>query len=580
MRIRLCVLLVALCACSSEPSAWHPGQPLTVKVSDAFPAGTALRDAYTGTAVTVDNAGNVTLHPDAGGVVLLEKDAPGLGGTQFTWPNATVYFAMTDRFRNGDTSNDASYGRKKDGAQEVGTWHGGDFKGIVEKLDYIASLGVNVLWISPVVEQVHGWVGGGSGDFKYYGYHGYWALDFTQIDQNFGTVADLKDLVAQAHQRGIRVLLDVVMNHPGYATGDDLVQYLPGVFLDGTGNAFKSFTPTGSQTWTSWNDLVDYKSSNWANWWSPKWIRAGLGPSGMFPQPGTDDLTRSLTFLPDFRTESTDLVDQTTFFTSKGFTADTTKTVRDNLVKWHSDWVRQLGVDGFRCDTAKNVDLDSWHALKVAATAALKDWKAANTPIDNADFWMVGEVYPHGVIKDSYFTAGGFDAVLNFDFQPTLTTMLQTAPALADSAKDLETLYSTYAGAISTDPSFDVVTYLSSHDTALFFSRLNNDPALQRQAGTALLLVPGAAQIFYGDESGRKLGPALSDAVQGTRSDMNWDSTDASILAHWQKLGTFRKNHPAIGAGTHAKLASPTGSYAFSRKLGGDSVVVVMTASK
>jgi alpha-amylase len=94
-------------------------------------------------------------------------------------------------------------------------------------------------------------------------------------------------------------------------------------------------------------------------------------------------------------------------------------------------------------------------------------------------------------------------------------------------------------------------------------------------------MVPGGAQIFYGDESGRRLGPAASEAVQGTRSDMNWSTTEAAVLDHWKKLGDFRKRHLAVGAGAHQKLASPAGSYAFSRSTGSgagaDQVVVVMT---
>src|SRR5437868_7629339 len=292
-----------LCACSSHNDVWQPGQPLTLEVKDAFAAGTAVRDQYGGGTATVSASGTVILTPDPNGVVLLEKD--GAQPTPFNWADATVYFVITDRFFNGDASNDAGYpARTKDGAQEVGTWHGGDLKGLTAKLDYIRDLGATAIWISPAVEQVHGWVAGGNGDFKYFGYHGYWALDFTRLDANFGTADDMQAFVDGAHQRGIRVLLDVVLNHPGYATGDDLVSYLPEVFKDGTGNEFKSFTPGTGQTWLNWNNLVNYASPSWQNWWSPSWIRAGLGPTGMFDPGGTDDLTHPLTFLPDFKTET------------------------------------------------------------------------------------------------------------------------------------------------------------------------------------------------------------------------------------------------------------------------------------
>ncbi|ETJ35452.1 Alpha-amylase, partial [human gut metagenome] len=105
----------------------------------------------------------------------------------FDWHNATVYFVLTDRFENGDPSNDQSYGRHKDGMAEIGTFHGGDLRGLTNKLDYLQQLGVNALWISAPFEQIHGWVGGGTkGDFPHYAYHGYYTQDWTNLDANMG----------------------------------------------------------------------------------------------------------------------------------------------------------------------------------------------------------------------------------------------------------------------------------------------------------------------------------------------------------------------------------------------------------
>lgn len=73
-----------------------------------------------------------------------------------------MYFVLTDRFQNGDPTNDHSYGRHNDGMQEIGTFHGGDLRGLTSKLDYLQQLGVNALWISAPFEQIHGWVGGGT----------------------------------------------------------------------------------------------------------------------------------------------------------------------------------------------------------------------------------------------------------------------------------------------------------------------------------------------------------------------------------------------------------------------------------
>ncbi len=115
-------------------------------------------------------AGKITLRPAEGsnGLLLLEK-ADSAASAPFNWHNATIYFVLTDRFVNGNPANDNSYGRHKDGMQEIGTFHGGDLQGLTSKLDYLQQLGVNALWISSPLEQIHGWVGGGAkGDFPHY----------------------------------------------------------------------------------------------------------------------------------------------------------------------------------------------------------------------------------------------------------------------------------------------------------------------------------------------------------------------------------------------------------------------------
>lgn len=195
----------------------YQGGEVTIELGDSFKDGTSLRDAYSGQVVSVKK-GKVSLTPSAqsGGLVLLEPVKQNKKARPFDYRNANIYFVMVDRFNNGDTSNDQSYGRQKDGKEEIGTFHGGDLKGVIEKLDYIQSLGTDAIWLSPIVEQVHGFVGGGdSGSFPFYAYHGYWTRDFTKIDENFGRDEDLKTLVEEAHKRGIKVLLDAVINHSG-----------------------------------------------------------------------------------------------------------------------------------------------------------------------------------------------------------------------------------------------------------------------------------------------------------------------------------------------------------------------------
>jgi alpha-amylase len=469
--------------------------------------------------------------------------------------NPIVYFVVTDRFLNGNPANDHSYGRINDGKQEIGTFHGGDLAGLTAKLKagYFTQLGVNAIWITAPYEQIHGWVQGGNAEFKHYAYHGYYALDYTRLDQNMGTPGELKEMVDTAHAKGIRVLFDIVMNHPGYADIKTLSEYLPELLWPNWEN----------YTLKNYHRQIDYNNFEFTKWWGGDWVRSGL-PG--YPEGGTDDLTKQLAYLPDFRTESKAPVKLPYFLKErKKDTAavDLPNTpVRGYLVKWLSDWVREYGIDGFRCDTAKHVELPAWLELKQAGNAALADWKSKNpgNKIDNAPFWMVGEVFPHGVDRDAYFD-NGFDSLINFDFQDQKL----------DNPAALDRLYANFAEHLAHGRSngkvFDVLSYISSHDTKLF----PRDQLID--AGSALLLAPGGVQIFYGDESGRLPGPSTSgDPQQATRSDMNWNSPDVAVLAHWQKLGQFRLHHVALARGEHHKLAETP--YVFSRFYSNDKVVV------
>lgn len=513
----------------------------------------SLRSAFLGAVATLSLLGCATSQPSATHVKPAAPQAVSFAD------NPIVYFAITDRFYNGNPANDHSYGRQLDGKQEIGTFHGGDLAGLTKKLKsgYFKRLGVDAIWISPPYEQIHGWVPGGNAEFKHYAYHGYFALDYTRLDQNMGTPEELREFVDTAHAQGIRVLFDIVMNHPGYADIQTLSEYLPELLWKG----WEKYTIKNYQTW------IDYNNFDFGKWWGGDWVRAGL-PG--YPEGGSDDLTRQLAYLPDFRTESTAPVKLPFFLKERK--KDTAAvdlpntTVRGYLVTWLTAWVRDYGIDGFRCDTAKNVELPAWLELKRAGTVALADWKARNPAkkIDDAPFWMVGEVFPHGVERDAYFD-NGFDSLLNFDFQDQ---------KLEDMSA-LDRLYSDYASRLAAGRAngkpFDVLSYISSHDTELY----PRDHLID--AGTALLLVPGGVQIFYGDETARPPGPATpGDPQQATRSDMNWAHPDAAVLAHWQKLGQFRMRHVAVARGVHHKLSDTP--YAFSRVYGSDRVVAVPKA--
>ncbi|GGB16651.1 alpha-amylase [Agarivorans gilvus] len=554
------------------------GQPITVDVTNSFEEGTAVKDFYSGQVSTVYQ-GKVTFTPaaESGGLLLLESATK--KADKFNWDSASVYFVITDRFYNGNPSNDNSYGRSKDGANEIGTFHGGDIAGLTEKLDYIEDLGINAIWITAPYEQIRGWVGGGMrGEFKHYAYHGYYAQDYTVMDQNMGSAEEFKQFVDSAHAKGIRVVMDIVMNHTGYATLADMQEFKFGSTQEYDvpietylGQKWTDWTPGQGETWHSFNDYIDYGNrEGWVKWWGPDWVRTDI--SG-YPNPGPSDFEMSLAYLPDFQTESDKVVGLPPFYKNKPDTKAVEipgATVRDYLVTWLSDWVREYGIDGFRADTVKHVEPEAWQELKLASTKAFQEWKKnnPNKVLDDNEFWMTGEFWGQG-LNNSRLYASGFDSLIDFTYQTELAKKGMNCLA------DMEDGYERYAKVL-TQRDGKLLSYVSSHDTRLAYGSISKDLEQQKQLGSAFLLMPTAVQVFYGDETAREKGPRSSDKHQATRSDMNWDQLDEQRLAvykHWQKLLQFRKRHQAVGAGEHKQLNQQP--YVFERRKGDDAVVVV-----
>ncbi len=513
----------------------------------------------------------------------------------FTWDNASVYFLLTDRFCNGNTANDHSYGRATDSSGKPlsgwescpGTFHGGDFAGITKKIEegYFDKLGTNAIWISAPYEQIHSYVTPGEPlDFAHYSYHGYYVLDYTEPDLNFGTKADFQKMVDTAHKHGIRIVMDIVMNHAGYNTIKDMVEFGFGKFKDKSAAESYIYKLSGVN---SLHDTVDYEngSSEWGSWWGNSWIRSGL-PG--YTEGGGSETEMCLAGLPDFRTESTAKVSIPEFLAKKWKKEGTydakikeygsSNTVTGYISSWLGKWVETYGVDGFRCDTAKHVEFASWKKLKTTCVDALKKWRKNNPGKAGADwdedFWMTGECWGYKFGYGGYYTDGGFDSMINFSFSGS------GVPAVGS----IDGLYKDYSSQLAEHPGFNTLSYISSHDSNL----ARNDLYYQ---GSAFQLMPGGIQIYYGDETNRSLVSGMSfDGDGGSghslRSDMNWNSLDQDLLAHWQKVGSFRRNHVSVGAGEHQTItpySSSTG-YVFSRNYDDgettDSVICVIGAPK
>ncbi|RKS99744.1 alpha-amylase [Flavobacterium sp. 123] len=453
----------------------------------------------------------------------------------FIWEGANLYFLMTDRFNNGDPSKDINFNRNKTTGKLRG-FEGGDIKGIIQKIDdgYFEQLGINVIWLTPIVEQIHDGVDEGTG--LSYGFHGYWARDWSALDPNFGTKKDLAELVEKAHAKGIRIMLDGVINHTGPVTEMDTV-------------------------------------------WPNDWVRTG--PTCTYNNFENTTICTLVKNLPDIKTESTQEVEIPTFLAEKwksegrydsemasldAFFKRTAypRTPKYYIIKWLTDYISEFGIDGYRADTVKHTEEGVWGDFKTQCDYAFATWKKNNPSkvLDNNPFYTIAEVYNYGISTGQWFDFGdrkvnyyenGFNNMINFEFK-------------WDAQKDYESIFSKYSSKLNNElKGFSVLNYLSSHDDGGPFDAKR---VKSIESGTKLLLSPGISQVYYGDESARSL---VIEGTQGDatlRSFMNWDAIKSNpetqkILLHWQKLGQFRRNHPAIGAGFHSEISNQP--YTFSR---------------
>ncbi|MEK3987384.1 pullulanase [Paenibacillus sp. FSL K6-3166] len=263
----------------------------------------------------------------------------------FDWDEARIYFALTDRFKDGDVSNNVNVDKN-----HLEAYHGGDFRGMIDSLDYLQALGINTLWISPIVDNIDFDQGSG---FKQYGYHGYWAKDFTKLDEHLGDMNTFKELIEKAHDRGIKIMVDVVLNHTGYG-----------------------LKPGDNKPTITAEDKARFEGM--------------LRTDGV--STGTDAIKGELDGLPDFKTED--------------------PAVREKIIAWQTGWLdnarteRGDTIDYFRVDTVKHVENTTWKAFKNALTAIDPNFKMTGE-------YFSGTIDNNGGMLET----GQMDGLLDFGFK-------------------------------------------------------------------------------------------------------------------------------------------------------------------
>jgi glycosidase len=439
--------------------------------------------------------------------------APAVRGAQ---SNESVYFVMTDRFENGDSSNDfggATEGRYASGyvPDEIGWWHGGDFKGITKRINYIRNMGFTSIWITPPVKQV---IFQGSSA----SYHGYWGLDFLTVDPHLGTEADFKDMVKAAHNAGLKVIVDVVANHtadviyyPNYAS-EYLESYafpykssLGKVFdskkLAGK-TAFPKLSVSKSFPYTPQVASINSKIKN------PAW----LNDLTNYHNRGGNDFTGESVTDGDF------------------FGLDDIFTEKPEVVKGWTDvwsyWIKNFDIDGLRIDTFKHVNPEFWQAVIPKVLSVAKKQGKSNFPI-------FGEVADSDALAlSSYVRSKQTPSVLDFAFQKNITNFAR----FGGSTQQLVALFNADDLYITpTTNAYQLATFISNHDSGRIGMQLSKAVAVDQPgqlldraklSNALLLLLRGGPVLYYGDEVG--MTGATGD--KESRQDMF-----PTLVSDWKK---------------------------------------------
>lgn len=484
------------------------------------------------------------------------------------------YFLMADRFANGDTGNDLgglTGGRLETGFDptDKGFYHGGDLKGVTQKLDYIKGLGTSAIWLTPSFKNrpVQG-----SGENASAGYHGYWITDFTQIDPHLGSNADMKTLVEAAHAKGMKVFFDIITNHTA-----DVIDYEGGqhsyvsketrAYQDASGNDFDDRDYAGGTTFPALNPdtFAPYKPVFRTDADRTAKTPAWLNDPTMYHNRGDS------TFAGE-SSEYGDFVGLDDLFTER-------PEVVEGMGEVYKSWV-DLGIDGFRIDTVKHVNMDFWKKFSPDVMAHAK-------AIGNDDFFMFGEVYDaRAELMSQYTTAGRLPATLDFGFQASALDF-----AKGSATTKLRDFFASDDYYTDTDSNvYETPTFLGNHDmgrVAMMLGKSATGDDLMRRvrlANSLMYLTRGQPVVYYGDEQGFMGAGGDKDARQdlfatkteqyaaepvlgGPSGSRDRYDTNAPLYQQISQLAKVRAANPALtdGAQVHRYASDGPGIYAFSR---------------
>lgn len=514
-----------------------------------------------------------------------------------------IYLIMPDRFANGDPTNDRG-GRSGDRSitgydpASKAFYHGGDIRGVIAHLDYIQALGATAIWLTPVIvnKPVQG-----SGDSESSGYHGYWGLDFTNVDPHLGTKSDYKAFVDAAHARGIKVYFDLVVNHTA-----DVIRYreCEASFCTYRSRADYPYSRGGKESLNSGfqdgsGDTLT--SANFGRLTSPDYAYSPYVPAdeSQAKNPGwlNDPIHYHNRGESTFRGESSllgDFMGLDDVFTEQ-------PSVVAGFIDIYGKWIDEFAIDGFRIDTARHVNPEFWQAFVPAMIARAK---AAGIP----HFHIFGEVMEFSPGQLASFTrVDGLPAVNDFALQAALVDAI-AKDGPTDRISDVFRGDSLYARGEAT--ARRLVTLTGNHDVLRFARAVrtarpqaSDEEVLRRLrlAYAVILTARGVPALYYGDEQGfTGIGPIDQDSREdmfptrvasyqilhqsGFRAARDGDHFDPAspLFRDLSEMTHLRSGEAALRRGRQLTRASgdKPGLLAFSRLYDGDEVLIAVNTSE
>jgi len=469
------------------------------------------------------------------------------------------YFVMPDRFDNGDVSNDMG-GLSGDSMVtgfdlfDKGMYHGGDMLGLENRLDYLKEMGITAIWMTPILKNQTM-----QGDSA--AYHGYWTLDFTQIDPHLGSNDDLKSLIDEAHARNMKVYFDIITNHSA-----DVIKFEECHNADGTSNG-SPCTYVSLEDKANGKGLTPFIPAGMENAKVPEWLNDPkyYNNQGDSTFSGENSVYGDFGGLDDLDTRQPEVV--------------------EGMIDIFKDIVTDFKPDGFRIDTVKHVNIEFWQEF---SPAIIDHAHAEGIP----NFFMFGEVYEgNPQVLSQYTTIGNLPSVLDFGIQGAASSVF----AGSNASTNLSTLFD--QDDVYTDDDSDasyLMNFGGNHDMGrigMFIENSNAEASDEEKLARAKLFnaimffARGIPVIYYGDEQGftgdggdkdarEDMFPSMVDVfndnkligTEATTAEANFDREHPLYLAIAEYSEVY-KAHPALRRGVHINRYSESdgGLYAFSR---------------